>query len=139
MEATQVKPSTNGVLRIGRKGKKTFAFGEEGESGCEPFEVDVVAVYNQWAGIVSDYPVKEDGSIGWKELEARNRATVEFVRELTKTPSSPDGIEHLTLAEVLEFIKMIGEEKEKLASFFAPKSVAGPSSQESTELRFSTD
>lgn len=136
MEAIQTKPSTNGILRIGRKGKRTFAFGAEGTPDEVVFEVDVVAVYNQWVVLRNQF-TDENGQVLDTNLDACNRATWQFVQDLTKSPAKPEGVAELTLAEVLEFIALIGEEKEKLAGFFVPRSSEKPSLPESTELRFS--
>jgi hypothetical protein len=137
MEATATIPSANGILRIGRKGKRTFVFGDEGADEVQ-FTVDVVAVYNQWVVIRSQF-TDESGGVPDANLEACNKATWQFVMDLTKSEACPNGVQGLTLAEVLEFVAMIGEEKEKLASFFQRKSKDEPSSPPSTELRFSPD
>ena len=46
---------SNGVIRVGRKGRKKFAFGEG-----EPFEVDVVVAFQEWICIDDGFRERGD-------------------------------------------------------------------------------
>jgi hypothetical protein len=114
------------ILRIGRKGKIAFAFGEDGE----PFTIDVVDLHNQWSAI--DRPFRDpDGKILPDKMEELNGLAYQFVTEVSKMAD-------LSMAEVMEFLAKLTEEFIRLADFFVPKYEKKPSSPEPTELRFST-
>lgn len=117
--------ASNGVIRINRKGKKLFAIGEEGPS----FEIDVSIVYDQWYVIDQGF-ADEGGLIPTDKLVERNAAMRTFVCDISQCAD-------VTMAEAQEFIKLLGEEVQKLRVFFAPKSPDKQSSPESLELRFS--
>lgn len=111
----------NGVIRVGRKGTKKFAFGEDGL----PFAVDVVVAFQQW--ICIDDAVREqyeNRDIPASGMAAYNQAAVEFVRGLaTPRGGSLDAAEppDLTTAEALDFIARLCEEHDKLVDFFRPR------------------
>lgn len=114
------------ILRIGRKGMKTYAFGEDGA----PFTIDVTQVHNDWLAI--DASFRDDkGLIPAEKRDEMNMAARQFVEELSKTPD-------LNLTEVLEFLKELALEASRLADFFVLKSSKEPPSAESTAVRFST-
>jgi hypothetical protein len=123
---TETAIGSNGVLRIGRKGRMKFAFGE-----AAPFEIDVVQVYNQWVVLRAQFE-NEKGEIDEPNMQACNESTMRWVSQMASVPD-------ITLAECLEFIHLISQEKDKLALFFAPKSQGAPGSPANTELRFSTE
>lgn len=122
------------ILKVGRMGRRWFSFGDD-----EPFELDVVVVYNQWTDI--DAALRDDkGQMSRESMTQLNRAAFDFVRQIAGYPRQrPDGApSDLTLAEALAFLKMLTDEMEKLTSFFVPESRKGPSSPVSTELISST-
>lgn len=117
--------ASNGVIRVGRKGLKKFAFGDDGE----PFEVDVVVAFQQWIAI--DESFRDDERVlPTATMEAYHLAAVDFAKNLSRT----DGI---TTAEALDFIARLREEYDTVADFFQPRSKTKPSSAESLEARFS--
>ena len=133
--------ASNGVIRVGRKGRKKFAFGEDGE----PFEVDVVVAWQQWIDTDRAFRDRsEDRTINDGDMVDYHRAAVEFVCGLavntvkgeydaTATP--------ITTAEALDFIARLREQYDEVASFFQPKSREEPDSPGSSaaELRFSAE
>lgn len=130
--------ASNGVIRIGRKGKKKFAFGDG-----EPFTVDIVTAWQQWIGIDDAFrPDEEDANgnrpIPLAEIPGYQQSAVEFVRELAGDACRDEDI---TPAEALDFIARLKEQYDELAVFFRPKSPqerASPATSEA-ELRFSVE
>lgn len=128
--------ANNGVIRIGRKGIKKFAFGEDGT----PFDVDVVVAFQRWIEIDNEFRQDNDGSegrlIALSDIPLFHKAAVEYVRGLS-------GSYDVTTAEALDFIARLREEYDKLADFFQPKSLeelASPSTSEAaSELQFSEE
>lgn len=134
--------TNNGVIRVGRKGIKKFAFGEEGE----PFEVDVVVVFQEWVGIDEQFRERtEDDTIATKDIPEYHRAAVEFVEGLANTiPQAMGRTENLTkvtTAEALDFLARLREEYDELADFFRPRSRKKQDSPDTSEveLRFSAE
>lgn len=128
--------ANNGVIRVGRKGKKKFAFGEEGA----PFEVDIVAAWIEWLSI--DSMVREpyeDGNIPTAELHRYHQAAVEFAMKM----ATDGGVTaaDLTPAEALDFIARLKEQYDECAVFFRPKSRDEQDSPATSavELRFSQE
>lgn len=114
--------SSNGVIRIGRKGIKKFAFGDDPE-----FDVDVVAAFQRWL-IVDDGFRQVDGndkSIPLAEIPAYHAAIQGFVAEL--------GGGSVTPAEALDFLARLREQYDELADFFRPKLRKEPDSQDTSE------
>ena len=112
--------ANNGVIRIGRKGLKKFAFGEDGS----PFEVDVVVAFQRWVTIDDSFrpaDADEEGnrSIPTSEMENYHHAAVEFVRDLASNPDR--SYPTITTAEALDFIARLREQYDELAVFFRPK------------------
>jgi len=126
---TQTNGNDDGILRIGRKGKVKFAFGENGT----PFIVDVVAISNRWWEIRRNFADKDD-KVPPDRIEEFNRTAIAFVCELAPKDSGPE-----SNAEVEEFFKLLADERQKLQRFFVPASPEEPSSPERTELTFSFD
>ena len=133
--------ASNGVIRIGRKGVKKFAFGDD----SEPFEVDVVVAFQQWIGIDDGFrpPMPdEDGnrSIATADMPAYHEAAVKFVTDLALEGSQPDNFE-ITTAEALDFIARLREQYDELAAFFRPKLREERDSPDTSEaeLRFSAE
>lgn len=109
--------STDGVIRIGRKGLRKFAFGDDGPV----FEVDVVVAFQRWVEIDDGFRTEEDKnskdgsrSISISDLPAYHAEAVNFVAEL--------GGGRATTAEALDFIARLREQYDELADFFQPKS-----------------
>lgn len=141
--------TSNGVIRIGRKGLKKFAFGEDGA----PFEVDVVVAFQQWIGIDDGFrPEQEDADglrpIATADMPAYHHAAVEFVSGLARETRTPPGqpippVPVITTAEALDFIARLREQYDELAVFFRPKSrqerVLPDTSEVQSELRFSVE
>lgn len=81
----------NGVIRIGRKGRKKFAFGDDGQ----PFEVDVVRVFQQWIEIDDGFRPDEEDAQGRRpipltDMPAYHDAAVTFVKELASADPAKD-------------------------------------------------
>lgn len=108
------------IIKIGRKGTKTFQFGDDGK----PFTIDVVAVHNLYL----DYcrPLQNDkGMIPPERIGEQTKIILELCRDLS-------GTQDLNLSECLEFVAVLGEEVEKLRSFFDADLRKKRSSQESS-------
>ena len=130
--------SSNGVIRIGRKGIKKFAFGEDGE----PFDVDVVVAFQEWVTIDDQFRQRDDvemieerQSVRLEDMPAYHNAAVEFVKRLS-------GCQVITSAEALDFIARLREQYDELADFFVPRSRRGRASpviSETASLEFSED
>ncbi len=116
----------DGIIRIGRKGKQKFCFGDS-----PAFEVDIIHVANQWAQVDRSFR-DEKGVIVADTLSKFNEAALEFVKQIAAQPD-------LTLSEALEFLKHITLEGEKLRLFFDPKPADGSFSGKNAELVFATD
>lgn len=106
--------TSNGVIRIGRKGLKKFAFGDDGR----PFEVDVVVEFQRWVEIDDSFRPPEPDEEGLRRIPAKDmgeyhKAAVGFVFSLSNT--------EVTTAEALDFIARLREQYDELASFFRPK------------------
>lgn len=124
--------SKDGVIRVGRKGKKKFAFGEDGA----PFEVDVVVAFQEWIGIDDAFrEEQEDRRIPVARMPEYHAAAVTFVQRLAATPTEvPD----ITVAEALDFMARLREQYDELTDFFQPKSREEPElpATSGAELRF---
>ena len=129
----------NGVIRVGRKGLKKFAFGEDGP----PFEVDVVVAFQEWIGIDASFR-QEDGSgpILSADMAAYHLAAVEYTKKLSSSHSLMTVVD-ITTAEALDFIARLREQYDELVVFFQPRSRERPAlpgtSEGASELRFSTE
>jgi hypothetical protein len=138
--------ASNGVIKIARKGKKKFAFGEDGE----PFEVDVVAAWQDWLNV--DEPLRgEDDKIA--DWDAYHQAAVDFAYRTSGGTLDANGVQvppcTITIAEALDFIARLREVYDDLAVFFRPRSREeraspgtsgeGQSSTSKTELRFAAE
>lgn len=135
--------ASNGVIRIGRKGLKKFAFGDG-----PVFEVDVVVAFQQWVAIDESFrPETEDADgnrrVAVENMAAYHQAAVEFVSQLQNfhDPKHLPMREMITTAEALDFIARLREQYEELAVFFRPnlqKEQDLPASS-GAELRFSEE
>ncbi len=136
--------ANNGVIRIGRKGIKKFAFGEDGK----PFDVDIVVAFQGWLCIDDEFREREgvvDRTIITADMPEYHQAAVQYVKQLSSDFVSKDGSNlttvDLTVAEALEFIALLREEYDKLVTFFRPRSQDEPDSPDTSEggLRFSEE
>ena len=124
----------NGVIRITRKGRVKFAFGEDGE----PFDVDVMGVWNEWVQVSRsiegiDGKIPNDKIVAFDETK---RAFVQAkVQDAYKGRQEP--IPVLSHIEAVEFLNLIWNEVERLRPFFEPKLPGLLASPASSELRFS--
>ena len=134
--------ASNGVIRIGRKGIKKFAFGDD-----EPFEVDVVVAFQQWMAVDESFRVEEglpdEGMIPTERMPEYHRTAVEFVEGLRFARDSNQDRDSATIttAEALDFLARLREQYDELVVFFRPKSReerASPASS-GAELRFSAE
>lgn len=107
---------SNGVIRIGRKGIKKFAFGDDGPV----FEVDVVATMQQWFIISDSYRTQEDTN-GDKSVPLEQMCNYHAEAQTYVTSLQGDEAIHLTVAEALDFLARLREEFNRLADFFRPK------------------
>lgn len=132
--------ANNGLIRIGRKGIKEFAFGEDGPV----FKVDVVVAFQQWISIDDSFrPVEENAQgsrpIAIADMPGFHQAAVEFVEGLGGSAYSGK----LSTAEAMDFIARLREQYDELATFFRPKSreerVSPATSAAQSELRFSVE
>lgn len=138
---------SNGIIRIGKKGLKKFAFGEEGSPGGEVFEIDVVATIQEWFNIHAEFvelgEEDEDGtkSIPNAEIPRYQQAAVEYVERLRATTNKEGNYPPVTVAEAFDFIARLRECHEELVSFFRPKLQKEQDSQDTSEveLRFSEE
>lgn len=136
METLQVGTNGKPVLRIGRKGRMTVAFGDEGAEPVPPFEIDVIVINNQYLDLLQQY--RNDAKIVPVERYTEvKEATHQFVVGLTKSQDHPNGYAEMSMAESQHFITALTDAVQELELFFLPKSSAKPTSQESTQLRFS--
>lgn len=123
----------DGVIRIGHKGKKKFAIGEEGK----PFEVDVVVALYEWISIDSSFRDKGDEvpdpktgrmlrTVSSADMQMYHQAAVSFV-------SAKAGGE-VTTAEALDFLARLREQHDELVDFFRPRSLDEPESPDTSEV-----
>ena len=137
--------ANNGVIRIGRKGLKKFAFGDDGP----PFEVDVVVAFRQWIDVDERFrPEEEDAegnrSIPTAVMQDYHEAARQFVQGLA-TVRDKEGRETyvpaITVAETLDFLARLREQYDELTVFFRAKSRDEPDSPGTSgvEHRFSAE
>lgn len=138
--------ASNGVIRVGRKGRKKFAIGEEDDPRQLPvFEVDVVVAFQEWVCIDDEFRQQsEDRRIATNDMPAYHAAALEFVKKLALDGSTEDegnAIDGITTAEALDFIARLRECYDEVAVFFQPKSRDEPDSPATSEagLRFSVE
>lgn len=124
----------NGVIKIGRKGVKKFAFGEDGQ----PFEVDVVKAFQAWICLDDEFRPQEEDEKGDRPIPLSkmpdfHQAAVVFVKEVSKYD--------VTIAEALDFIARLREQYDELVNFFRPRSKEERDSPDTSgaELRFSAE
>lgn len=114
----------SGVIRIGRKGVKKFAFGEDGT----PFEIDVVVAFQAWVSIDDQFRERsEDRSVLVADMAMYHQAAREFAAGLTGAPVTDDADRlavnaPISTAEALDFIARLREQYDEVAAFFHPRS-----------------
>lgn len=132
------KAQTNGVIRVGRKGRKKFAFGEDGA----PFEVDIVVAFYQWIAIDQDFRQDQEGQeeriIPLAMMPSYHAAALAFATALAggDKKNGPDNT-----AEALDFIARLREAYDEVVGFFHPKSREERASPDSSgaDLQFSEE
>lgn len=133
---------SNGVLRISKKGRKKFAFGEEGSVGECQFELDVVVAFHEWIGVDETFRT-EDRTIS--NDAAYHAAAVEFAKKRSGNLAL-----EISTAEALDFLARLREVYDDLAVFFHPRSPKERGSPDTsaegstptsvhTEMRFSVE
>lgn len=138
--------NTNGVIRIGRKGRKKFAIGDEDDPRRLPvFEVDVVRAFQQWLCIDETFRDRyEDRTIPNQDMEQYHSAAIEFVGSLMAgSPDADLSLSHALIsgAEALDFLARLRECYDEVAAFFQPKSREERDSPDTSEveLQFSAE
>lgn len=132
----------NGVIKIGRKGRKKFAFGEDGK----PFEVNVVAVMQDW--IIADgqyrYARNQDNTpenqkLSDTDIPGYHELAVSFVKKCAAAGGT--GEVDICEAEALDFLARLRECYDEMVDFFHPKSRGKQGSPASSEpaLQFSEE
>lgn len=127
------------VIRIGKKGRRTFALGDDESSQIgQTFTVDVVHVYNQYLESTKAFE-NEEGKIPPEAIPQVNKMGFDLLAGMAgfKTPREAEDA-GLTLAMSLEFFHLLEEEFVRLADFFAPKSKEESSSPAKSELIYET-
>lgn len=125
--------SNNGsnIVKIGRKGKKKFLFGDDDSN---VFEVDIVTAFQEFCIIDDNFrPPEDDGGnrvIPEADIPAYHDAIVAFVKDLAR-----GNADDITKAEALDFLARLREQYDELADFFRPKSRRKQDSPSSTEAR----
>lgn len=129
--------SDDGIIRIGRKGKKKICFQDADGKDGPIIDIDVIELHNAWVRLDSEFR-DEKGEVDKARLDEFNQAACEFVAEVVgQTEAAKEAYKDLSKADVLQFIKHLTDEATALVPFFAPKPVAGLNSPPSTELIFS--
>ncbi len=139
MDALAVKPSTNGTIKISRRGIVKFEF-EDGR----PFELDVVAVHDDYVAL--DWSFRDiENKIPKEKFQEWNRTTHDFwqacVNDAYAKASYDPGAPALSRGETDALHKLVVEEVKKLNDFFLPKkdepSSLPTSTEAGTQIRFS--
>ena len=121
----------DGVIRITTAGMVRFAIGDG-----EPFEIDVIAVVNQWDAI--DESFRDEKRLVPKEKWTEfYECQLNFVRELALGEEWRDKVKadpksDITLTGAFHFMKHLRLEGDKLRTFFAVDSPKEPSSPPSS-------
>lgn len=125
----------NGVIRIGRKGRRKFAFGEDGQ----PFEVDVVVALQEWICIDEQFRQNDARDIALADMVEYHHSAVVFAERCAN--SHLDEKTNVTTSEALDFIARLRECYDEVVVFFQPKSREKRDSPDSSgaELQFSEE
>jgi hypothetical protein len=124
------------VVRVSRKGKQQFAFGDNGE----PFEIDVTVEYWNWQNIADTFRLiegkpEEIGTIPAVSIPALHQAALTFASNLAGK-DAPQSV-----GEALDFLARLTECYKSIVGFFQAKSEeerASPATSEQ-ELQFSEE
>jgi hypothetical protein len=137
--------SNNGVIRIGRKGRKKFAIGDEDDARKLPvFEVDVVTAFQKWIVVDEEFrPTEEDADgnryVPTADKEAYNLAAVALVEAL----GGDEYVGKVTTSEAFDLIARLREAYDDVAVFFLARSreerALPATSAVGSELRFSAE
>ena len=133
--------STNGVIRIAKRGLAKFQFGDE--DSTEPvLTLDVISVYDQWAEM--EWLLRDkDGVLPNDKINEHGQNRLDFVQGIVndaygKIAEKPP-VPTITRAEAEAFIVEVSRKAKELRDFFVPKKDE-PSSvpiNTETEIRFS--
>ena len=128
------------ILRIGRRGKVKFAFGEEGEPGSEAFFVDIVKVLDAWIDV--DWQLRDaEGKLPADKNEEYGQNKHEFAQRIVTEAYAAQHAgkvpPELTRAEASEFLAYVSQEASKLRGFLPKPSETAQSSPKHMELTFS--
>ena len=120
--------ANNGVIRIGRKGIKKFAFGEEGAA----FDVEIVVAFQRWIAMDKQFRQDDgDGTILTEDMPAYHQAAVAYAQEISGY--GQDEATLITTAEALDFIARLREQYDELVDFFQPRLRPEPGSPDTSE------
>ncbi len=97
------------VVRIGKKGTKSFAFGDG-----PVISLDVIQIYNEWLMVQEQLIEVKDGQRHIKDAKAYSETQVAFVSMMYATV----GGDPVTHAEAAEFIKELTVAQMELQHFF---------------------
>lgn len=113
---------SNGVIRIGKKGLKKFAFGDG-----PVFEVDIVVTFQAWVDIDRTFRAEDEegNSVQDPRMAEYHQAAVEFVQNISTVNGK---VTLVTVAEALDFLARLREQYDELAAFFRPRSRDEPAS-----------
>ncbi len=140
---TKTTPSTNGVVKIARRGRAKFQFGDDDQ----PFEVDVLAVYDQWYVVnwqLRDIDEKGDGVVPNDKQDEFGQNRLNFAQAVVNSAYESQQLGAapvLCRAEAEAFIDEISKKAAELRNFTVSKKDT-PSSQpdstgESARINFS--
>lgn len=135
--------STNGIIRIPKRGRAKFQFGDDDAS--EPvIDVDVIEVYDAWSEIEWVLRDKE-GVLPNDKINEHGQNRLNFVQAVVndayaKVASKP-AVPTISRAEAEAFIVEVSRKAKELRDFFLLKkddpSSAPASTAPETEIRFS--
>lgn len=141
MNDTLTKQSMNGVLKIGKRGRAKFQFDE----ADEPFEVDIMAVYDQWCDIDMELrELNEDKK--WilppKKMNEYGQLRLNFVQAVVNDAytAMQKAVPTIDRAQAEGFIDLIVQEAARLRNFTLQKSddhSSSPEPMEGTRINFS--
>ena len=127
---------SNGVLRIGRQGRKKFQFGDDDPA----FEIDVIDVYNQFSE--TDLKLRDaKGVLTPDKVGDWNKAVWGFVQQVVLDHMPKDAAEKvnagMSLTDARAFLKLLQEEANRLIPLFKLESGEKPSSPENSGIAVS--
>jgi hypothetical protein len=124
LTATQAKPSLNGTVnKINRRGRAKFQF----DDADEPFEVDVLAVYDAWCDVDMILRERDETENTWvlphNKSDEYGKNRLEFVQALVNDAYAKMNlpIPNLDRAQAEGFIAAILEVAKTLRNFTSQK------------------